>query len=516
MSLLYGDKYNGKTSFPEGSEDTFNSLFKDNTHLINAENLILPASTLASSCYDSMFKGCTSLTTAPDLHATTLSGDCYRYMFQDCTSLTTAPELPATTLKDYCYDSMFKGCTTLTAAPELPATTLAYGCYGFMFDGCTSLTTAPVLPATTLTFSCYSNMFYGCSNINSITMLATDISAEGCLLTWVGGVAPTGTFTKAASMTTLPSGASGIPEGWEVKDYVAGVDYSQEYFTITALGDGAINLGQLNRVIPQYIDNLSYSKDKSNWEDVPSVDGFEINVSSGDNVYFKGLGRQVVNNGGYGLNIKSTCNINVSGNIMSLLYGDELEYDFKNMTEFPEGSSLSVFAYLFNGNTNLINAENLILPATTLKARCYQRMFWGCTSLTTTPKLPATTFESWCYSQMFMNCSSLTTAPELPATVLTNRCYANMFNGCASLTTAPVLHANTLAAYCYSQMFSGCSSLNSITMLATDISASSCLTNWVKGVASTGTLTKSPEMTTLPAGTSGIPEGWTVVDYSAA
>lgn len=53
-------------------------------------------------------------------------------------------------------------------------------------------------------------------------------------------------------------------------------------------------------------------------------------------------------------------------------------------------------------------------------------------------------------------------------------------------------------------------------MLATDISASNCLNNWVNGVSSTGTFTKSPEMTSLPSGPSGIPDGWTVVDYGAA
>jgi hypothetical protein len=49
-------------------------------------------------------------------------------------------------------------------------------------------------------------------------------------------------------------------------------------------------------------------------------------------------------------------------------------------------------------------------------------------------------------------------------------------------------------------------------MLATDISASRCLTNWVSSVSSTGTFVKSPEMTSLPTGESGIPSGWTVVD----
>ena len=60
-----------------------------------------------------MFRGCTSLTTAPSLPATTLAGSCYRYMFYGCTALTTAPELPATTLHMTCYEYMFNGCTKI-------------------------------------------------------------------------------------------------------------------------------------------------------------------------------------------------------------------------------------------------------------------------------------------------------------------------------------------------------------------------------------------------------------------
>ena len=47
-------------------------------------------------------------------------------------------------------------------------------------------------------------------------MLATDISATNCLDNWVRNVASTGTFVKAASMTSLPSGEDGIPLGWTV------------------------------------------------------------------------------------------------------------------------------------------------------------------------------------------------------------------------------------------------------------------------------------------------------------
>ena len=39
---------------------------------------------------------------------------------------------------------MFKGCTSLTQAPELPAKTLFSNCYTRMFSGCTSLSSIKV------------------------------------------------------------------------------------------------------------------------------------------------------------------------------------------------------------------------------------------------------------------------------------------------------------------------------------------------------------------------------------
>ena len=189
-------------------------MFSGCTSLITAPTL--PAITLGDSCYYNMFSGCTALTTAPELPATTLASRCYAQMFYNCTSLTTAPELPVTTLASYCYVNMFCGCTSLTTAPELPATTLVSGCYSNMFYNCTNLTTAPELPATTLATNCYEYMFCGCSKLNYIKMLATNISASSALRAWVNGVASTGTFVKHPDMTSLPTGASGIPSGWTV------------------------------------------------------------------------------------------------------------------------------------------------------------------------------------------------------------------------------------------------------------------------------------------------------------
>ena len=272
MSLYYGDGFASQTDLT-GNGYAFYNLFNGCTSIVSCEDLVLPATTLADTCYSQMFRGCTSLTVAPQLPATTLADGCYNAMFQNCTSLITAPELlattlarncyynmfrncinlttapsvlpattlaescyrymfnsctsltavpsilPATTLTSMCYANMFQGCTSLTTAPSLPAITLSDYCYNSMFYNCTNLTTAPsILPATTLTEHCYGNMFRGCTSLNSITCLATDISATNCTNSWVTSVASTGTFTKAASMTDWTTGNDGIPEGWTVQN----------------------------------------------------------------------------------------------------------------------------------------------------------------------------------------------------------------------------------------------------------------------------------------------------------
>ena len=198
--------------------------------LWNYEDLNAP---LKAYCGYSMFKQCTSLTTAPELPATTLADYCYSGMFTQCTSLTTAPALPATTLAIYCYDSMFAACTSLTQAPALPATTLADWCYYKMFYNCTSLTTAPELPATTLKTHCYNSMFSYCTSLNYVRALFTTkelftVSAGGgsvayhYTVNWLSGVSEVGTFEKnknaAWSVNYYLTGGSGIPENWTINE----------------------------------------------------------------------------------------------------------------------------------------------------------------------------------------------------------------------------------------------------------------------------------------------------------
>lgn len=120
-------------------------------------------------------------------YKTVATGNCrFISLFKGCSVLTSAPQLPATELKDYCYYSMFEGCTSLEKAPKLPAKELDNYCYESMFKGCTSLTKAPELRATKIKEGCYKSMFEDCKKLISVTMLATEYGYES-LSGWLDG-----------------------------------------------------------------------------------------------------------------------------------------------------------------------------------------------------------------------------------------------------------------------------------------------------------------------------------------
>ena len=176
--------------------------------------------------------------------------------------------------------------------------------------------------------------------------------------------------------------------------------------------------------------------------------------------------------------------VDIEGNIMSLIYGD----DFVGQTTFNGGTYN--FCSLFK-KLKVISAENLILPALTLRDYCYRAMF------------------SWC--------TYLEKAPQLPATTLVRGVYWYMFERCA-ITTAPDLLAETLVAECYGNMFVYCSSLNFIKCMAiSGFGTTNCKQNWVKGVSSSGTFVKDSgvSVSTWGRDDNGIPANWQVYDNVA-
>ena len=201
------------------ASDCYNGMFKYCRYLKYAPEL--PATTLADQCYQNMFYACVSLTSAPKLPATKLAFNCYANMFSYCYWLKKAPELPATKLAGQCYQDMFTNCS-FSKAPKLPAEIMKTNCYAGMFAGCTNLTEAPELPAKQLESFCYSRMFQGCTKLSTVTMLAPSdkiSEATNCYYNWLlnAGTSATSRTLKVmdADAYTALEGNGDLPDNWK-------------------------------------------------------------------------------------------------------------------------------------------------------------------------------------------------------------------------------------------------------------------------------------------------------------
>lgn len=228
-------------------------------------------------------------------------------------------------------------------------------------------------------------------------------------------------------------------------------------------------------------DGMKYETDEG-MQIIDNESEISIDVSPGKEVRFYGNGTNIKNYSS--TNIVSTNNVELSGNIMSLVD----EENFATATSMVGAS----FAGLFAGNTCGINASSLLLPATTLSENCYSGMFAGCSQMDGGPaELPALTLAPGCYSNMFKGCNQIEWAEtlELPATELVDRCYANMFDGC--------------------------SNLEALICLATTIpTGSDCTTDWLNGVKQYGTFTRAKGASCWDKlDYDGIPNNWTVNEY---
>ena len=92
--------------------ESYGGMFRDCKKLKNAPNL--PAETIDTNCYSYMFDNCYDLETVPEILPTqTMSNYCYAYMFRNCNKITKSPRIAATTLATSCFKEMFRGCTLL-------------------------------------------------------------------------------------------------------------------------------------------------------------------------------------------------------------------------------------------------------------------------------------------------------------------------------------------------------------------------------------------------------------------
>ena len=93
----------------------------------------------------SMFSGCSSLTSIPEIDTTNATN--MDYMFRNCKSLTSIPEIDTTNVTDM-YSS-FSGCSSLTSIPAINTTNVTR--MEHLFDACSSLTSIPEIDTTNVT-----------------------------------------------------------------------------------------------------------------------------------------------------------------------------------------------------------------------------------------------------------------------------------------------------------------------------------------------------------------------------
>jgi len=446
----------------------FRSMFKGCTSLTSSPNL--PSESIASSCYQDMFFNCSGLLTAPALPATTLAASCYRAMFCCCSSLITAPALPATSLYNCsnCYFDMFNSCSSLITAPTLPATTLSGNCYRGMFGGCTSLTTAPSLPSENIASSCYQDMFFGCSAlVNAPTLPATTLAGScyramfcGCTSLVTPPALPATSLnncsncyyemfngcTSLASTPTLPATtlAASCYRGmfYACTSLTTATDFPATYLPNSCYRDMFMNCSNLNSEI-----NIAATEVEK-----AGCQGMFYNckaLTSAPDLLSESLAQDCYSG------MFSGCSALVNPPTISA-------------TTVAE----SCCSGMFSGCTNLVSAPTLL--AQDLAVNCYKQMFNGCTALTIVPDITANTAANYSCHGMFKNCTALVTPPQISITTLADYCYYEMFSGCSSLTTAPTLSATTMDDYCYCSMFSDCGFLETAPSLPSTTLAVGC------------------------------------------
>lgn len=207
--------------------------------------------------------------------------------------------------------------------------------------------------------------------------------------------------------------------------------------------------------IPKNGNKLYYSRNGLFWDEFDNV-----TINRNERIYLRGS--NMISNGeeqGIGQIYMGYNGVNIGGNIMSLLFGDD---DFDNIFDISEYDY--AFYKLFENETILKIYEGL-LPATELSEYCYYEMFSKCRHINDIPRnlLPALKVKKGSYKNMFSNSCQIycpnTVMPDLPATELSEECYYGMYAGSYILYAPESLPAKHLPKYCYAHMFDGCQRL---------------------------------------------------------
>ena len=192
-------------------------------------------------------------------------------MFKGCWSLTSAPELPATTLADYCYYYMFENCSNLNTitlgytgnfadAPTYAFSGWVYGVAStgtFYYNGSDTTTGSSAIPTGWTVISPYGGLTITAREANSTVTMIKDSGAPSVTLEYSTDSATWNPFVVGTTTVTLNN----------VGDYVcfrAGSNGNTTFTTMYTLKcnkfviTGSVDLsGDLNSIINQDYDNVT-------------------------------------------------------------------------------------------------------------------------------------------------------------------------------------------------------------------------------------------------------------------
>ena len=268
----------------------------------------------------------------------------------------------------------------------------------------------------------------------------------------------------------IPSGDSGIPDGWIIEEYCKEAVYikNETNNNIRFIND-YYNIDKLN---------LEYSLDNDIYQSY-DVNTPDINIPAGKCIYFRGINTDVIFN--VDTHFVFNCNdkFSTGGDIRTLLNYQ----DINSVTKIPDHCFASCFIY----NENLTSCTWDMSGITEVGDEGFYNCFYICTSLITAPD--------------FSNVTSIG-----------DYGFENCFSGCSSLTTAPDFsNVTSIGDYGFGCCFYNCKPLTKVTTPNITEWDTTKFDDWLSGCFS-GTLYK-PANLTIPSGDSGVPEGWTVKNY---
>lgn len=221
--------------------------------------------------------------------------------------------------------------------------------------------------------------------------------------------------------------------------------YYYQYFTVEVLTGGSF---AIYTPLPE-LPTVYYSLNNNSWTEweydaTMGDDGLlkSLNLSAGDRLRIKSAISNPVENTYYFAESSNTITYNVSGNIMSLVYGDDFVGN-DNLNDTITSDGYTPFISMFSDDTKIRSAVNLCLPSFILSPSMYRGMFSYSTLETAPTIIPAMICEH-CYYEMFYNCEYLTGNIVIPEPIglsdIINNAYYHMF------TDSPNINVDCLAS----------------------------------------------------------------------